>query len=200
MASEDRIVDKGAGWARKLLHLAGWRIRFDGTPPGCGVIIAYPHTSNWDFVVGIVTVWAVGIPLVFLGKDSLFRIPLLGRLMRRWGGLPVDRSRSSGVITDMAAQLRAAQARGERRWLALAPEGTRQREAQWRSGFYHIAVQAGVPIGLAYFHFGRREIGVAGYLMPTGNVEQDLQRIAAIYAAVAQGLHPDLAAPIRFRA
>lgn len=194
-----RIVDPGKAWARWLLRLAGWRIRFDGTPPGCGVIIAYPHTSNWDFVVGILTVWAVGIPLVFLGKDSLFRVPVLGWLMRRWGGLPVDRARASGVIADMAARLRAAQSGGERWWLALAPEGTRRREDAWRSGFYHIALQAGVPIGLAYFNFRRREIGVADFMQPSGDAQADLQRIEAFYAACAEGRHPELAAPVRFR-
>lgn len=199
MPAQQRIVDPGQGWARALLRLAGWRIRFEGTPPGCGVIIAYPHTSNWDFIVGILTVWAVGIPLVFLGKDSLFRVPVLGWLMRRWGGLPVDRSQASGVIQTMAHRLQAAQSRGERWWLAIAPEGTRRRETHWRSGFYHIAQQAGVPIGLAYFHFGRREIGVAGFLHPTGDVARDLQRIEAIYAQHGQGLHPHRAAPVRFR-
>lgn len=193
------IVDRGQRWARALLRLAGWRVRYDGTPPGCGVVIAYPHTSNWDFVVGIVTVWAVGIPLAFLGKDSLFRIPLLGWLMRRWGGLPVNRRQASGVIGDMAARLRAANAAGQRWWLAMAPEGTRRREDAWRSGFYHIALQAGVPIGLAYFNFRAREIGVAGFLQPTGDVAADLRRIEALYADRAEGLRPELAAPVRFR-
>ena len=193
------VVDRGAPWARGLLRLAGWKIAYPGTPPGCGVIIAYPHTSNWDFVVGILTIWAVGIPLQFLGKDSLFRLPLLGRLMRRWGGIPVDRNHASGLITSMAGRLREANERGERWWLALAPEGTRKREEGWRSGFYHIALAAQVPIGLAYFNFARREIGVTAYLLPSGDVEADMRQIEQRYASVAQGQHPRQAAPVRFR-
>ena len=193
------LRDPGHGWARALLRLAGWRVRYDGTPPGCGVVIAYPHTSNWDFVVGIVTVWAVGIPLAFLGKDSLFRIPVLGWLMRRWGGIPVDRQQASGLIDTMAARLRASNAVGERWWLAMAPEGTRRREDAWRSGFYHIAAQAGVPIGLAYFNFAAREIGVAGFIQPSGDAAADLRRIEAFYDGHARGLRPECAAPVRFR-
>lgn len=192
------VRDPGARWARWLLRLAGWRIRYQGTPPGCGVIIAYPHTSGWDFVVGILTVWAIGIPLNFLGKDSLFSTPVLGRLMRRWGGIPVDRGTSSGVIDGMATRLREANQRGERRWLALAPEGTRRREEGWRSGFYHIALAAQLPIGLAYFNFARREIGVIAFLVPSGDAEADMRQIERCYAGVAQGLHPEQAAPVKF--
>jgi 1-acyl-sn-glycerol-3-phosphate acyltransferase len=192
------IMDRGASWARWLLRIAGWRIRYQGTPPGCGVIIAYPHTSGWDFVVGILTVWAIGIPLNFLGKDSLFRVPVLGALMRRWGGIPVDRGTASGVIGSMADRLREANQRGERWWLALAPEGTRKREEGWRSGFYHIALAAQLPIGLAYFNFARREIGVIAFLVPSGDAEADMRQIERCYAGVAQGQHADQAAPVRF--
>lgn len=191
------VQDPGKAWARWLLRLAGWKINYRGTPDGCGVVIAYPHTSNWDFVVGILTVWAIGIPLSFLGKDSLFRTPVLGWFMRRWGGMPVDRSQANGVIDGMAERLRAGNRNGERWWLALAPEGTRQRADGWRSGFYHIALSAKVPIGLAYFDFKTREIGVATFVMPTGDAQADMNYIAHCYAAIAHGQNPDQATPVR---
>lgn len=196
---EPTIIDPPASWAHALLRLAGWRVRYQGTPPGCGVVIAYPHTSNWDFVVGIVTIWAVGIPLAFLGKASLFRIPLLGALLRRWGGLPVHRGQSRGLIGEMAERLRAGNAAGQRWWLGMAPEGTRRREDTWRSGFYHMAVQAGVPIGLAFFNFRDREVGVVGFLMPSGDIDADMARIDAMYRDQAFGCRPGLASPIRVR-
>lgn len=200
MRQVDAVVkDRGNRLARFLLRLAGWKLCYDGTPPGCGVIIAYPHTSNWDFVIGILAKWSLGVPMIFLGKDSLFRVPVLGWLMRYWGGMPVDRSSSHGVIADMAALLKDAAARGERRWLALSPEGTRKKLPYWRSGFYHIAVAAQVPIGLAFFNFARREIGATVFLMPTGDADADLKQIAAWYAEHAHARHPEKAGPVCFR-
>jgi 1-acyl-sn-glycerol-3-phosphate acyltransferase len=196
---EPSVRDRGSRIAWLLLKLVGWTLRYDGTPPGCGVVIAYPHTSNWDFVVGIIAKWALGVPLIYLGKDSLFRIPVLGWLMRLWGGMPVDRGSSHGVIAQMTDHLKAAQARGERVWLALSPEGTRKRTEYWRSGFYHIAVAAQMPIGLAYFNFAKREIGVHSFLLPSSDAQADLAEIARCYAECAQAMRPEKAGPIKFR-
>ncbi|MEY2953803.1 MAG: hypothetical protein RLZZ401_1890 [Pseudomonadota bacterium] len=127
------LTDRGHLVARWALHLAGWKLVYRGTPAGCGVIIAYPHTSNWDFVVGVLAKWALGIPLAFLAKDSLFKVPILGRCIRQWGGLPVDRAHAQGLISRMADQMTAAARRGDRWWLAIAPEGTRKAQPGWRS-------------------------------------------------------------------
>ena len=191
-------TDRGNALARLLLRLAGWRVTYQGTPPGCGVIIAYPHTSNWDFVVGIMAKWSTGIPVAFLSKDSLFRVPLLGRFVRFCGGVPVDRSNASGVINEMSERLRQAQERGERWWLAIAPEGTRKKGDGWRSGFYQIAVAAQAPIGLAYFNFANKEIGVTIFLMPSGDAVADLRQIDHWYLGCAKGKYPDQQAPVRF--
>lgn len=190
-------TDRGNRWMRCLLGLIGWRVVYHGTPPGCGVIVAYPHTSNWDFVVGIIAKWAIGIPVAFLGKHSLFEVPLLGRFMRWCGGIPVRRDSANGVIAGMAERVRSEAARGVRWWLVVAPEGTRRATGGWRSGFYHIAWSARVPIGLAYFNFRRREIGVTTFLMPSGDIAADLRQIAHWYAEHAVGRHPALAAPVR---
>jgi 1-acyl-sn-glycerol-3-phosphate acyltransferase len=150
---------KGSALARGLLRLAGWRVQFDGLPARQGVMVVYPHTSNWDFVVGVLAKWAIGIPLAFWAKDSLFRVPLFGRWLRWIGGLPVDRRAAQGVVAQTAARLAEARARDEFLWLGLAPEGTRSRTEGWRSGFYHVATQAQVPLVLAFIDYARREVG-----------------------------------------
>ncbi len=188
----------GSALARALLRLAGWRVVFDGLPGRQGVVIIYPHTSNWDFVVGVLAKWSIGIPVVFWGKDSLFRVPLFGRWLRHLGGVPVDRHNPQGAVASMVDSLRRARESGAFRWLALAPEGTRRRTEHWRSGFYQVAVQAGVPLGLAYFDFPRREVGLAGYLQLGGDPARDLPAIAARLAH-HRGRRAEWAAPIRLK-
>lgn len=189
---------RGSRLARALLRLAGWELVFDGLPARQGVIVAYPHTSNWDFVVGVLAKWALGLQFAFWGKDSLFRIPLLGRWLRWLGGIPVDRFNASGVVTDMAERFREARSEDRFLWLALAPEGTRRYQDHWRSGFYQVAVQAGVPLGLAFFDYPRRQLGVKAFVQLSGDRAADLATIAAVYDGVS-GKRPELAAPITFR-
>ena len=111
---------QGRGWARWLLRLLGWQVVFDGLPGPKGVIIVYPHTSNWDFVIGILCVWAIGVPLKFWAKEGLFtglsRFTL-GPLMRRWGAIALNRFERNGVIDKTVAQMQQA----EFFWVALSP-------------------------------------------------------------------------------
>lgn len=189
---------RGSRIARALLRLAGWELVFDGLPARQGILIAYPHTSNWDFVVGVLAKWSLGLQFAFWGKDSLFRIPLFGRWLRWLGGIPVDRFNANGIVADMVERFRRARARDEFLWLALAPEGTRRYQPHWRSGFYQVAVQSGVPVGLAFFDYRRRCIGVAGFLRLGGDRAADLAAIAAAYDGLV-GRHPDLASPIALK-
>ena len=189
----------GSSVARALLRLAGWRIRFDGLPAKQGVAIVYPHTSNWDFVVGILAKWGIGIPVTFWGKDSLFRVPLFGRWLRWVGGVPVDRASANGIVGQMARALQAAREEGRFLWLALAPEGTRGCAEGWCSGFYHVALQAQVPVGLVFFDFGRREIGFERFLMLSGNLGADIAAVTTGFAG-RSGCRPQFAAPIRWSA
>jgi 1-acyl-sn-glycerol-3-phosphate acyltransferase len=199
MLAERLPAPRGSRLARALLRLAGWELVFDGLPARQGVVIAYPHTSNWDFVVGVLAKWALGLQLAFWGKDSLFRVPLFGRWLRWLGGIPVDRFNACGVVADMTGRFREAREHDRYLWLALAPEGTRRYQAHWRSGFYQVAVDAGVPLGLAFFDFPHRQIGVKAFIRLSGDRDADLKAIAAVYDGVA-GKHPELAAPIAFRA
>ena len=161
-----------------------------------GVLAVYPHTSNWDFVLLVVVKWAVGVPVRFWGKDSLFRIPLFGRWLRWLGGLPVRRTASHGVVAETAEQLAQARQRGEYFWLALAPEGTRKHIPGWRSGFYRTAVTAAVPLGLVRVDYRLREVSVVDFIHLTGHETEDFRRIASIYAGVT-GCRPANAAPIQ---
>jgi 1-acyl-sn-glycerol-3-phosphate acyltransferase len=187
---------RGSRLARAVLALIGWRLGFDGLPAPQGVAIVYPHTSNWDFPIGLLAKWGTGIPVTFWGKDTLFRIPLFGRWLRWLGGVPVDRSSARGIVGQMARDLSAAREAGRFMWLALAPEGTRSHAAGWRSGFYHVAVEAGVPLALVRLDWGARFVGIERYLRLCGDREADMRAIADGFAGVA-GYRPALAAPIR---
>lgn len=179
--------------ARALLRLIGWRVNVDWPAEPHGVMIVYPHTSNWDFPVGFLARQALDLPVHWVAKDTLFRWPW-GGLLRRWGGIPVNRRESTGFI----GQLQAAFASRPWMWIVFTPEGTRKRTAYWKSGFYHLARAADVPVGLAYIDFGRREVGLQEYLRMTGDMEADLARIRAAYAGkVAR--RPGNAGQIRFR-
>jgi 1-acyl-sn-glycerol-3-phosphate acyltransferase len=186
---------RGSRLARALLRLAGWELVFDGLPARQGVMIAYPHTSNWDFIVGVLAKWSLGLHFAFWGKDTLFRVPGFGRWLRWLGGIPVDRFNARGIVGDMVDRFGRAREHDDFLWLALAPEGTRKYQAHWRSGFYQVAAQAGVPLALAFFDYRRKRIGVEVFLQLSGDREADVAAIAKAYAH-ATGKHPEWAAPI----
>jgi 1-acyl-sn-glycerol-3-phosphate acyltransferase len=185
-----------AGW---LLQQVGWRVQFEGLPAAQGVIVIYPHTSNWDFVILLLAKWAVGIPVSFWAKDKLFQVPLWRAWLRWLGGVPVSRSAARGVVAQAVEQLREANSQGSYFWLALAPEGTRKWMPGWRSGFYQTALGAGVPLALVRLDYGRCEILVQDFLFMTGREVEDFSRIASVYDNV-RALIPENAAPIRLLA
>ena len=174
-----------------MLRLLRWRVVLAQPVPMRCVIVIAPHTSNWDFVIGLAAKWYIGIHFRFFGKDTLVRWPLAGALVR-WGGIPVDRRASHGVIATLAARFREEP---DFR-LVIAPEGTRSRTAHWKSGFYHLARAAGVPIGLAFIDYARREIGIGAYVDLTGDEAADMAGVAAFYAAKV-GKRPANAGPVR---
>lgn len=138
-----------------------------------------PHTSNWDFIVGVAAKLALGLDVMWLGKDTLFHGPL-GALMRRLGGRPVDRTASHDVVKDVVDEF----ARRERMVLALAPEGTRKRVDRWRTGFYHIAHTAGVPIVPVALNFGARAIQILPPFTTTGNADADITALQQRFIGV----------------
>ena len=196
MAETQPVQLKGSARARAVLRLAGWRLLFIGLPARQGVLIVYPHTSNWDFPVAMLAKWAVGLQVTFWGKDTLFKLPLFGRWLRWLGGVPVDRHSANGIVGQMASALTAARENGDFMWLALSPEGTRKYSAAWRSGFYHVAQQAGVPLALVYLDYREREISVQHFIRLTGDVAADMAAIALVLSG-RSGRNPIQAAPIR---
>lgn len=167
-----------------LMRVMDWRI--EGNFPNLPkfVIIVAPHTSNWDFPVGAAAKLALRLSARFLGKDSLFKFPL-GILMRGLGGIPVDRSQSNDVVSNIVSEFAAAQ----RLVLVIAPEGTRKRVERWRTGFYHIAHKAGVPVLPVAFDWGVHVIRIGTPFQPTGDVERDLPELQRFFAGV-RGRNP----------
>lgn len=163
---------------RAYLRLAGWRIEgVFPTEPKYVAIVA-PHTSNWDFSLGVAVVLATDLRVSWLGKHSLFNTPLKGFF--QWlGGIPVDRRASHGVVGACVQAFEAAPAL----FLALAPEGTRKGASRWKSGFYLIAAGAGVPILPVAFDYRDHVVRLLPLFQPSGHLEQDLPLIQALFGA-----------------
>ena len=175
------------GFSRRWLRWKGWEVR--GTlPPQArrSVFIAAPHTSNWDLPYTLMAAFVLGLRIHWLGKESLFRWPF-GGAMRWLGGIAVDRSRPGGLVGS-AAEVLAGD--GPALQLVVPPEGTRGRTRHWKTGFWHIARQARVPIVLAYMDYERRTCGLGPLFTPTDDVEADLVQIKRFYAPF-KGRRPD---------
>ena len=163
--------------ARSILWLTGWRI-VGGVPVAPKyVLIAAPHTSNWDFPVALMVCFALRLRVYWMGKASLFP-PLLGAVMRWLGGIPVNRARSGNLVQATVDAYNSNQ----RLIVIVPPEGTRSKVTQWKTGFYYIALGAGVPIALGYLDFSRKEAGLSRMFEPTGDIAADMVEIQAFYA------------------
>ena len=162
-----------------FLKLTGWKI--EGIlPPGChrSVLIAAPHTSNWDLPYTLMVAFSLRLDIYWMGKEQLFRPPF--RSLMRWlGGIPVDRARSTNIVAASVATLRAATRPLQ---LIVPPEGTRSRTRFWKTGFYHIAVHAQVPIVMAFMDYKRKISGLGPVFLPTGDIDADMLAIKAFYA------------------
>jgi 1-acyl-sn-glycerol-3-phosphate acyltransferase len=142
-------------------------------------------------VVGLLAKWSIGQQLRWLAKDSLFRGPM-GVVMRYWGGIAVDRSAPQGATQKLAKDMLAS----KWCWVAITPEGTRSYRPHWKSGFYRLALAAGVPVVLVYIDYRAKELGVVDYLTLTGDEEADMAAIAKVYEGRAAKF-PAKAAPIK---
>jgi 1-acyl-sn-glycerol-3-phosphate acyltransferase len=179
--------------ARLILKLGGWTLV--GTPPvlGRAVLIAAPHTSNWDGFWGFAYLIATRFRVSFFAKKSLFWFPL-GAVIRALGGIPLDRERPGGAVQQAVDLLM----HNDHMIFGLSPEGTRRLTGHWRTGFYRIAKQAGVPIILAIFDYANRRIGIGPTFTPTDDTEADLEYLARYYDEHGSGFHPDKVGPVRF--
>lgn len=166
-----------AALARALLRLTGWRLVGERPALPRYVLIAAPHTSNWDFPLMLLAVLATGLDVHWMGKHTLFKPPFR-RLMLWLGGIPIDRTQAGNTAAQLVARYRGA----DELVVLITPEGTRSRVERWKTGFYHIAAGAGVPLVLAFVDAGRRELGFGGVFTLSGDLERDLPRIQAFYA------------------
>jgi 1-acyl-sn-glycerol-3-phosphate acyltransferase len=161
---------------RAALRVTGWRIAGAWPPMPRFVVIVAPHTSNWDFPLGLAAMFALGLPIHWLGKHTIFRGPL--RPLLSWlGGEPVDRSAPEGLVAVVAARFDSE----PRYLLALSPEGTRRRTEGWKTGFYRIAREAGVPIVPVAFDYQRRSIDIMEPIWPGPDAAAEITRLRRLY-------------------
>ena len=184
------VVVKKCG-AKAIMWLLGWRVEGEAPSQRKFIVVGHPHTSNWDFPLFVFTLWIWNMPMKWMGKQSLFQGPF-GWLFRSLGGLPVDRSGGKNTVQAVADLF----AEHEELMLGIAPSGTRKGGAHWRSGFYHMAMQANVPLVLGSIDFKMRAGRIIGTVHPSGNIEADMEIIRNMYAGV-EGRYPDRQMPIR---
>ncbi len=163
----------------------GWTVEGRAPEPRKFVVIAAPHTSNWDFLYFIGAADGLNLDLSFMGKKSLFRWPF-GRMMRDMGGIAVDRSTSHNMVDAMAAEFAAR----HEFMLTIAPEGTRGKVRQWKTGFYHIAVAARVPMVCGMMDYARKTVGLGPAIWPTGDYEADMVEVSRYYSSCTPK-HPE---------
>jgi 1-acyl-sn-glycerol-3-phosphate acyltransferase len=181
-------------FSKTILKLVGWRVDVKLPEEKKFVLIGAPHTSNWDLPLALLCFGSVKTGMNWVGKKQLFIGPM-GYILRRMGGIPVDRAVRSGFIEQIAQQFACR----EEMILSLAPEGTRSKTEYWKTGFYYIALAAKVPICLAYADYENRTIGFGKMIQPTGDINKDFALIKDFYQPI-KGKYPKNQGPIRIKA
>ena len=167
--------------SRACLWMAGWKVE-GALPPGVGkaVLIAAPHTSNWDLPLTLMVAFSLRLNIYWMGKASIFRFPFRHTMM--WlGGIPVHREKSNNLVALSADAIRDADRVMQ---LVVPPEGTRSAVRQWKTGFYYIALGAGVPIIMAFMDYERKRSGLGPVLTPSGDIDADMKIVKAFYAPI----------------
>jgi 1-acyl-sn-glycerol-3-phosphate acyltransferase len=164
-------------FSRWVLRRGGWRVH--GTLPDIAkaVVIAAPHSSNWDGIWIYFASTAMGLDVRILGKPVLFKIPLLGFILRRYGGFPASQDPDHSVLEQASTQFRDA----DRLWYGIAPEGTRKPVTRWKIGFWKIAKASDVPIVPVYLHYPDKVIGIGPLFQPGDDMRADIERLRAFY-------------------
>jgi 1-acyl-sn-glycerol-3-phosphate acyltransferase len=167
------------GLAKLLFRLSGWRTEGAVHQPMRFVVIAAPHTSNWDAFIMVTAAYVYRVKLSWFVKDAAFFFPL-GPIIRFFGGIPIDRTARRNVVGRAVEEFHQS----ERLILAVPPEATRKKSTSWKTGFYHIARRAGVPIVLGYVDYRRKVAGLGPAFTPTGDIEADFRVFEKFYAGV----------------
>jgi 1-acyl-sn-glycerol-3-phosphate acyltransferase len=181
-------------WIGKIwLRLFGWKVQGEASTYRKYVLIAAPHTSNWDFPFMLATAYVMRVRINWFGKHTLF-LPPWGWFMRKLGGIPVDRRSPQSLVMQMAEKFKSS----DDLILAVPPEGTRSKVPVWKSGFYHIAAESGVPIALGYLDYARKLSGIGAFVRPSGNLHADMNQIREFYRDI-RGKRPDIESEPRLR-
>ena len=162
-----------------ILKVIGWQARGGKLPHHKFVLIGAPHTSNWDFPLMLMVVLKLKLRVFWMGKHTLFPFPFAG-FMKWLGGIPINRSASHNVVRETVRHFK----NNPELVVLVPPEGTRSKVTKWKTGFYHIASMAEVPILLGYVNADKKEAGFADFFYPTGDVDNDLEKIRAFYRPI----------------
>ena len=173
------------------MRIGGWKVHEELPQAEKYVLVAYPHTSNWDFPLALLAMVAIGFRFKWVGKEFLFREPL-GIIMRALGGIPVNRRAPKDFTEKIVSLFNSRQ----RLILGITPEGTRSKTEYWKTGFYRIACEASVPIALGYIDYKTKTLGVGSLLIPSGDLEKDIPKIRKFYVNKI-GKHPHKQGEIR---
>jgi len=173
--------------------MVGWKVVSEECNYEKCVLIGAPHTSNWDFPLTLLSVWALGLKFSWVAKDSLFVGPI-GTLLKKMGGIPVDRKVRTSFLKSMVQSFSEKQ----NLILAIAPEGTRGKTDHWKAGFYNIAVKAELDICLGYIDYPSKTVGLGPLLRPSGDVEADFVKLRDFYSDKT-GRYPEKQSTIKLR-
>lgn len=165
--------------SRFILRVAGWKVERRLPDTDKYVMIAAPHTSNWDFVYTLLVCFSLKLNVYILGKKEIVEWPF-GRIFLWLGIIPIDRSRSSNTVDQVVEAFEST----DRLVLIVTPSGTRSKVRRWKTGFYHIARGAGVPLAFAYIDYARKRTGIGGWMTPTGDLDADMMRINSFYVGI----------------
>lgn len=171
----------GRAWLRAF----GWEIEGGPPPVEKAVVVAAPHTSNWDLPFSLAIAWSLDVDIQWVGKHTLFELPVWGDFLRALGGIGVDRRAKNDAVKAIADVVKQR----DRILLIVPPEGTRGVAKRWKTGFYWIAVEAEVPIVLGFLDYGRKRGGLGELLHPTGDIAHDFELLREFYRDV-KGKHP----------
>ena len=179
--------------ARAYWRLSRWTLKTQPAPTTPTIVVGAPHTSNWDFLLMLAIAWRLGVDVHWIGKDSLFRGPA-GPIMKALGGIPVDRSNASEVVGELVDRMRSGSTFG----LVITPDGTRGGHTHWKSGFYRIARETGLPVTLGYVDRTTMTTGLGPTIELTGDVAADMDVVRAFYADKS-GFRPEKRVEPRLR-
>jgi len=180
-------LNKFIAWIGLIfLKMLGWRIEGEVPDIKKFVIIAAPHTTNWDFPITLAITFVLKIKVYWMGKAAMFRWPF-GAACRWLGGIPIDRSQSQKVVEQSVHAFKEM----DNLIMVIPPEGSRKKVSYWKTGFYHIANEANVPIVLGFLDYRRKVGGIGPTFYPTGRIEEDMQEIKAFYATIT-GKYTDM--------